>query len=88
MDHRLPISECAARKARPTGRAGDEADVEEEEEGKKVIGYGNGNGSAYKTPFKSLVSISFLGFMMSQEIRSKAYPDKQPVHECIQRCAD
>ena len=50
--------EGAAGEAGPTGAAGDEADVESKQEWEEVVSYCDGDGSANKTPFELLVSVS------------------------------
>lgn len=77
------------RETRPAAAAGNEADIEEEQDGKQQIAYGHGDGSTNEAPFQSLLVIS-------QSIRAHSiargkicstrgqYPDKQPIHEHIQ----
>jgi len=49
--------EGAFGEAVPAGSAVDEADVEEEGEGKEVVGYGDGDGGADESPVKLLETV-------------------------------
>lgn len=56
-DHRGPVLEGALREAVPAGSAVDEADVEEEDEGEQVVGYGDGDRGADEAPFELLTGM-------------------------------